>query len=136
MDLPSIAQPVQMRGAWRVYLLINKARTRTYVGATVDPDRRLRQHNGELVGGARATHGDSWTRACLVSGFPDERAALQFEWMWKHYTRRGPKSGTPIERRRLALETMIASGKSSSESVAFKDWEGEGGPEIHWSILE
>jgi predicted GIY-YIG superfamily endonuclease len=121
---------------WYVYLLINSASTRTYVGATVDPDRRLRQHNGELVGGARATHGDSWQRVCLVRGFPDERAALQFEWMWKHYTRRGPKKGTPIERRRVALDTMIASGRSSSESVAFKDWESVSGPEIIWSVIE
>ncbi len=119
---------------WYVYLLLNNAATRTYVGATVDPDRRLRQHNGELVGGARATHGDSWTRVCLVSGFPDERAALQFEWMWKHYTRRGPKKGTPLERRRAALDVMIASGRSSSESVAFRDWDGGVGPLIEWTI--
>ncbi len=117
---------------WYVYLLLNNANTRTYVGATVDPDRRLRQHNGELVGGARATRGDVWTRVCLVSGFPDERAALQFEWMWKHYTRRGPKTGGSIERRRRALETMIASGRSSSESVAFKDWPGGLGPLVEW----
>lgn len=121
---------------WYVYLLLNNAATRTYVGATVDPDRRLRQHNGELVGGARATRGDSWTRVCLVSGFPDERAALQFEWMWKHYTRRGPKQGTPLERRKVALETMMASGRSSSESVAFKDWEEGLGPQIIWPTVE
>ncbi len=57
----------------------------TYVGATVDVDRRLRQHNKEIKGGAHATGvkvaaGKSWTRACYVSGFPDWSSALQFEW--------------------------------------------------------
>ena len=47
----------------------------TYVGATVDVNRRLRQHNKEIKGGAHATGvkvaaGKSWTRVCYVSGFP------------------------------------------------------------------
>ncbi len=107
---------------WYVYLLLNAAKTRTYVGATVDPDRRLRQHNGELRGGARATAGDSWTRVCLVRGFPDERAALQFEWMWKHLTRRLKHGGSALERRYATLQTLIARGKSSSNSLPFSNW--------------
>lgn len=39
---------------WFVYVLVSR-RGRTYVGITTDVARRLRQHNGELVGGARAT---------------------------------------------------------------------------------
>jgi structure-specific endonuclease subunit SLX1 len=120
---------------WSVYLLINKAGTRSYVGATVDPNRRLRQHNGELVGGARATRGDVWERVCLVSGFPDERAALQFEWMWKHLTRRSVTIKGVLERRRHALEQMIASGRSSSGSIPFAEWETPG-PVIVWTLVE
>ena len=37
-----------------VYLL-QSSDGATYVGATVNLERRLRQHNKELVGGARAT---------------------------------------------------------------------------------
>lgn len=107
-----------MATRWHVYLLLNDAHTRTYVGATVDPDRRLRQHNHELVGGARATARDHWTRVCLVSGFPNERAALQFEWMWKHLSRK-EKGASALERRYNALRVLLESGKSSSTSEPF-----------------
>jgi hypothetical protein len=38
-----------------VYILESSDHAATYVGATVDLDHRLRQHNKELVGGAHAT---------------------------------------------------------------------------------
>jgi len=80
---------------------------KTYVGATIDPDRRLRQHNGELAGGARATHGRVWTRQFLVGGFADERAALRFEWRWKYLTRQAP-GDTFVERRMHALSLLLS----------------------------
>jgi|AntRauTorcE11897_2_1112592.scaffolds.fasta_scaffold118013_1 putative endonuclease len=39
---------------WWVYLL-RCADGTFYTGITTDPERRVRQHNGELVGGARYT---------------------------------------------------------------------------------
>ena len=127
---------------WHVYLLLNDAHTRTYVGATVSPDRRLRQHNKEIVGGARATAGDHWARACLISGFPDERAALQFEWTWKHLSRKIQGGGT-LERRYKALATLLERGMSSSTSVPFSTYAGPGltvdiihGPEDVWPIFK
>ena len=80
---------------------------KTYVGATVNPDRRLRQHNGELAGGARATAGRVWTRRFLVDGFADERAALRFEWRWKWLTRQAP-GDTWLERRTHALSLLLS----------------------------
>jgi structure-specific endonuclease subunit SLX1 len=93
---------------WFVYLLATTlAPSRTYVGATIDPDRRLRQHNGQLKGGARATSRvpGGWYRVCYIKGFESKREALRFEWWWK---RRSAKLiGTPLERRQAAMEAML-----------------------------
>lgn len=80
---------------------------KTYVGATVNPERRLRQHNGEICGGARATKGRAWVRRFLIGGFADERAALRFEWRWKYLTRQAPGDSF-MERRTHALSLLLS----------------------------
>ena len=59
---------------------------KTYIGKTTDLKRRLRQHNGEISGGAKATKGYNCKFLFTVSGFPTERDALRFEWAMKHPT--------------------------------------------------
>jgi structure-specific endonuclease subunit SLX1 len=93
--------------AWFCYMLQSVDGARTYVGATVDPNRRLRQHNGEICGGARATKGRCWTRRYLIGGFADERAALRFEWRWKYLTRQAPGDSF-MERRAHSLALLLA----------------------------
>jgi len=44
-----------MSKPWFVYVLGSLSVRRTYVGCTNDVARRVRQHNGEIVGGARCT---------------------------------------------------------------------------------
>ena len=67
---------------------------RTYVGYTVNPARRLRQHNGEIKGGAKYTTAcRPYQMICYISGFADERSALQFEWRCHH------PSGKPKRRK-------------------------------------
>ena len=109
-----------------VYLLESTNKS-TYVGATVDLDHRLRQHNKEIKGGAVATSakvnkGETWTRVCHVEGFPTWNAALQFEWRWKQLSRKLPMSLKPIERRAMALEQLLALERPTSKAVAYSEW--------------
>ena len=98
-----------------VYLL--QSLRRTYIGATVDLQRRLRQHNGELVGGAKATRGKKWERIAYVSGFPDWKSTLQFEWRWKQLSRK--HSGNPLQKRFAALHQLLGLSRSTSKSIPF-----------------
>jgi predicted GIY-YIG superfamily endonuclease len=112
-----------------VYLLYTNAVSgqQTYVGATVDLDHRLRQHNKEIKGGARATsaqveRGETWERVCHVAGFPTWNAALQFEWRWKQITRKLPARMEPLERRIQALRMLLALERSTSKATPYAEW--------------
>jgi predicted GIY-YIG superfamily endonuclease len=94
----------------------------TYVGFTVNLDRRLRQHNQELSGGARATHGKSWKRILSVTGFPTQQAALQFEWKWKMLSRKA-LGATAVARRCTALITLLNLEQSTSKAAPFSTYE-------------
>jgi structure-specific endonuclease subunit SLX1 len=72
---------------WYCYLLKSnnpKFINRTYIGASIDPLRRLYEHNNTNKG-AKATY---ITRpndiVCVISGFTNKIEALQFEWKFKH----------------------------------------------------
>jgi len=108
------------------YCLIRNDSGATYIGATVDMDHRLRQHNGALKGGAVYTStalkkGHTWELACNVTGFPTWNAALQFEWMWKHISRK--KNSGPLERRIQALIDLVNLEKPTSKAELYSTYE-------------
>ena len=110
-----------------VYLLLSSDES-TYVGATVDLDRRLRQHNKEIKGGAHATgakvsKGETWNRVAHVEGFPDWQAALQFEWRWKQLSRKLSPSMHPLQRRMIALKNLLDLERPTSKAKSYEEWE-------------
>ena len=109
-----------------VYLLLSSDNS-TYVGATIDLNRRLRQHNKEIKGGAVATgskveKGETWIRAAHVEGFPDWQAALQFEWRWKQLTRKITLYVHPLHRRMIALKQLLELERPTSKAKLYSEW--------------
>ena len=65
----------------------------TYNGYTVNLKKRLRQHNGELCGGAKATcnKGPWWYIVIITSHEWTAVRAMQNEWTIRYPTRRRPR---------------------------------------------
>ena len=105
---------------WFVYGLVWRGppRISVYIGATVDRARRLRQHNGELSGGARRTaraRGRAegrWDMVISAGPFHTERLALQTEWAFKR-AHRGSSGPPGLPRLRAALLRVLTSSAAT-----------------------
>jgi|TARA_B100000787_G_scaffold53811_1_gene39004 predicted GIY-YIG superfamily endonuclease len=103
---------------------------RTYIGATVDLNKRIRQHNCEIKGGAMATSrevnkGESWKYICYIENCPSWNAALQCEWRWKYISRQIQKTNpnqTPKEKRLEALDKLLKLDKPTSKAELYSSW--------------
>lgn len=105
-----------------------KARARTYCGTTNDIIRRIRQHNGVITGGARATStSQPWRIAGIVYGFSSKSKALRFEWFMKckHskdvYKQAMDKGANSIQRRAALLSAAISKCEGENLKFYFKD---------------
>ncbi|KAI3651247.1 hypothetical protein MP228_004728 [Amoeboaphelidium protococcarum] len=82
-----------------VYILYSSHTKSYYIGSTPDPIRRLQQHNGLIVGGAKKTakckksyKKDAiapitkrpWEMVLFTYGFLDRKSCLKFEWALQH----------------------------------------------------
>jgi predicted GIY-YIG superfamily endonuclease len=75
------------------YIVANN-NDRTYNGYTVNLERRLKQHNGVIKGGAKATRGRGpWEFVLVLTSdcWDSISVAMQHEWSIKYPTRRRPR---------------------------------------------
>ena len=114
-----------MDDPWFFYIIKN--RNCTYAGVSPTPVKRLRQHNGEIKGGAKYTtsKGSGWKHICLVKGFTDKIQAMQFEWAVKHVA---PRDAGGIESRIRKLYVVFNKEQWTSKSPLAR----EVPLEIHW----
>lgn len=110
---------------------IESTKGSTYIGATVDLDKRIRQHNKEIKGGAYATslkvnNGEYWSYVCYIENCPTWNAALQCEWRWKYISRQIQKEKPrqlPRERRLEALKKLLELDRPTSKAELYSTWE-------------
>ncbi|KAL8129851.1 hypothetical protein V2J09_019006 [Rumex salicifolius] len=104
------------KGFYACYLLTSlspRHKGHTYIGFTVNPKRRIRQHNGEITMGATRTKKKRpWEMALCIYGFPTQVAALQFEWAWQH-----PTESLAVRNAACGLKSL--SGLPNKIKVAF-----------------
>ena len=99
---------------YSVYLLKHTTQNKTYVGSTNNLARRIRQHNGELVGGAKYTTANKKDGLWIIHGTINEldrHTALSIEKSIQLTSRR--MKGVPLERRLKAIERVLG-GKTYS----------------------
>ncbi len=71
---------------WFIYM-VRTASGQLYTGISTDPVRRLRQHQGELVGGAKALRGKGPLSLVYQQPMPDRASASKAEYQLKQLTK-------------------------------------------------
>ncbi len=72
--------------SWYLYMVQTAAGT-LYTGISTDPARRLRQHSGELAGGAKALRGKGPLKLVYSQSLSDKSAAAKAEYQLKQLPR-------------------------------------------------
>ena len=104
---------------WTCYLIEQASTPRVprtpqaYIGVTLNLARRLAQHGGRLVGGARRTSaasaaGATWRLVATVRGFRSKHDILSFEWVAHRRMRRRTQRPTAAEESVAVLRELAA----------------------------
>ena len=121
--------PYPAKGVYWVYVIESlvpryakngrKLRGFFYVGMTTHPDRRLRQHNGEIVGGGRYTSKHRpWQMRVVYGPYFSRSEALKAEYALKHSKRGEARlSWKPDDSAWCRTAYQIAEGEGFEPSV-------------------
>jgi predicted GIY-YIG superfamily endonuclease len=90
-----------------IYLLVNSTNNCTYVGITNNPERRIKQHNGLLKGGAKYTTSKKgeWNYYAFILGC-DKWEALSIEKKI-HILSKKMKGKNPLEKRINCINKIL-----------------------------
>jgi predicted GIY-YIG superfamily endonuclease len=93
------------------YVYWIKSGSKYYIGSTNDISKRLRQHNGEICGGAKRTKltqtQPKWEIKRLISGFTTKSNCVKFEYAFQHQTKVHIRKGKNLSQRLLALKDTL-----------------------------
>ena len=94
-----------------IYLLTNSENNCTYVGITNNPERRLRQHNGAIKGGAKYTSfkkgNGKWEFYGFILGV-DKHEALSIEKKIHIHSKKF-SGASPLEKRLNCINNLLKS---------------------------
>ncbi|WP_308430897.1 GIY-YIG nuclease family protein [Alishewanella longhuensis] len=71
---------------WFLYM-VRTASGQLYTGISVDPPRRIRQHSGELKGGAKALRGKGPLQLVYQQAYADRASASKAEYQLKQQSK-------------------------------------------------
>ncbi|QDZ22181.1 structure-specific endonuclease [Chloropicon primus] len=124
------------------YLLVSlserssRGKGRTYIGFTVNPSRRIRQHNGKLAMGACSTRAfRPWEMVLVVYGFSSKGKALAFEWAWQHPRRSKAIKEKVGKIKRTALTGMKGKVRILNELLCSEAFASEA-PNLRVQVLD
>ena len=125
--LQPIVQPLQLNvlgcSDHNCYILKSQDHNKSYIGYTVDFNRRLRQHNGHLVGGAKKTKKwRPWVPVCVINGFENESQGLRFEARMHYHERKLPKNTHVVDYIMKGLNYIINNGDGAVERDDKRPW--------------
>lgn len=75
-----------MSANWYLYM-VRTHNNQLYTGISTNPERRLRQHQGELVGGAKALRGKGPLHLVYQQLYLDRASASKAEYQFKQLTK-------------------------------------------------